>query len=233
MQVTTNEKYIRRRSKLGTYASLGGLGVLVAGFVASFQQNLIWVSLIAIVLGFILAQYGNYSLRRWGRSPRPDEIIEAALKGFDDRFHYYAWSLPMPYVLLSPQGVYIFIVRDQSGQITVNGSQWKSKFNISKLLMAFASEGLGNPTSEAQDNAGRLATWIKGKLPNFAGTVQPVIVFTDPRAQLQISEPIVPVMEPKELKKWLRGAGKGDFLKTAEFKALEQILSAEAAACST
>ena len=54
MQVTTNEKLIRRRSKLGTYASLGGLGVLVAGFVASFQQNLIWVSLIAIVLGFIL-----------------------------------------------------------------------------------------------------------------------------------------------------------------------------------
>ncbi len=49
MQVTTNDKLIRRRSKLGTYASLGGLGVLVAGFVASFQQNLIWVSLIAIV----------------------------------------------------------------------------------------------------------------------------------------------------------------------------------------
>ena len=105
MQVTTNEKLIRRRSKLGTYASLGGLGVLVAGFVASFQQNLIWVSLIAIVVGFILAQYGNYSLRRWGRSPRPDQIIETALKGFDDRYHYYAWSLQMPYVLLSPQGI--------------------------------------------------------------------------------------------------------------------------------
>jgi hypothetical protein len=230
MQVTTNEKLIRRRSKLGTYASLGGLGVLVAGFVASFQQNLIWVSLIAIILGFILAQYGNYSLRRWGRSPRPDEIIETSLKGFDDRYHYYAWSLSMPYVLLSPQGIYIFTVRDQSGQISVNGSQWKSKFNISKLLMAFASEGLGNPTNEGLDHASRLTAWIKGKLPEFSGTVQPIIVFTDPRAQLEITAPTVPVVAPKDLKKWLRGAGKGDTLKSADLKALEQAFDAAAAA---
>jgi hypothetical protein len=230
MQVTTNDKMIRRRSKLGTYASLAGLGVLVAGFVASFQQNLIWVSLLAIVLGFILAQYGNYSLRRWGRSPRPDEIIEAALKGFDDRYHYYAWSLPMPYVLLSPQGVYLFIVRDQSGQVSVNGSQWKSKFSIGKLLMAFASEGLGNPTSEAVDNANRLTSWIKTGLPDFAGAVQPIIIFIDPRVQLQVVEPVVPVVGPKDLKKWLRGPGRGDTLKGADLKALEQFFDAEGAA---
>ena len=82
MQITTHEKFIKRRSRLGTYASLGGLAVLIAGFVASFQQNYIWVSLIAIILGFVLAQFGNYSLRRWGRSPRPDQIIETALKGW-------------------------------------------------------------------------------------------------------------------------------------------------------
>jgi hypothetical protein len=230
MQVTTNVKLIQRRSRLGTYASLGGLAVLIAGFVASFQQNLIWVSLIAIVFGFILAQYGNYSLRRWGRSPRPDEIIETSLKGFDDRYHYYAWSLQMPYVLLSPQGVYIFTVRDQAGQVSVNGAQWKSKFTILKLLTAFASEGLGNPTKDALDSADRLTGWIKGKLPEFAGTVQPIIVFIDPRVQLQITEPTVPVMAPKDLKKWLRGAGKGEMLKGADLKTLEQAFNDAAAA---
>jgi len=40
----------------------------------------------------------------------------------------------------------------------------------------------------------------------------------------------VPVLEPKNLKKWLRGAGKGDTLKAAELRALEQIFDAEAAA---
>ncbi len=41
---------------------------------------------------------------------------------------------------------------------------------------------------------------------------------------------VVPVVQPKDLKKWLRGAGKGETLKTADFRALEQILDAEAAA---
>jgi hypothetical protein len=230
MQITKNETFIRRRSRLGTYASLGGLAVLIAGFAASFQQNLLWVSLIAIVLGFVLAQFGNYSLRRWGRSPRPDQIIETALKGFDDRYHYYAWTLPFPYVLLSPQGIHIFVVRDQTGQISVNGTQWKSKFSVTRLLMAFAQEGLGNPADEAQDAAGRLTAWIKTKLPDFSGPVQPVVFFIDPRAQLQINEPTVPVLEPKGLKKWLRGTGKGDFLKNAELRALEEVFDAEAAA---
>jgi hypothetical protein len=230
MQVTTHEKYVRRRGRLGTYASLAGLGVLIAGFAASFRQDLLWVSLIAIVLGFVLAQFGNYSLRRWGRSPRPDQVIETALKGFDDRYHYYAWSLLQPYVLLSPQGIYTFIVRDQTGLVSVNGSQWKSKFNITKVLMAFAQEGLGNPTQEAQDNAARLTAWIKSKLPDFTGAVQPIIIFIDPRAQLQITEPTVPVLEPKGLKKWLRGSGKGDTLKSAELRTLEELFNAEAAA---
>ncbi len=231
MQITTNEKLIRQRSRLGTFASLGGLVVLIAGFAVSLSSrtDLLWISGIAIVLGFILAQFGNYSLRRWGRSPRPDQVIETALKGFDDRYHYYAWTLPLPYVLLSPQGIHVFIVRDQTGQITVNGSQWKSKFSVSRILMAFASEGLGNPSSEATDHANRLTNWITSKLPDFASAVQPVIIFTDPRAQLEVNQPTVPVLEPKGLKKWLRGPGKGDTLKATDLRALEELFDAEAA----
>jgi hypothetical protein len=35
---------------------------------------------------------------------------------------------------------------------------------------------------------------------------------------------------PKDLKKWLRGTGKGDALKSADLKALEQAFDAAAAA---
>jgi len=37
---------------------------------------------------------------------------------------------------------------------------------------------------------------------------------------LQITEPRPPVVEPKGLKKWLRGFGKGDTLRPADLKAL-------------
>jgi len=129
MRVSTNDKLIRRRRRFGTYASLGGLAVLALGMVASLRMQYAWISLVALIIGFLLAQYGNYNLRRWGRSPRPDQVLEEALKGFDDRYHLYSWALPAPFVLLSPQGVYGFVTRDQTGQITSTGSQWRSKFS--------------------------------------------------------------------------------------------------------
>jgi hypothetical protein len=232
MQVSTNEKLIARRRRIGTYASFGGLGVLLAGMVASFQVKYIWASLVALVAGFLLAQFGNYNLRRWGRSPRPDEVIETALKGFDDRYHLYSWSLPAPFVLLSPQGVYSFVTRDQGGEISVNGSQWKSKFTLGRALLAFAQEGLGNPSTEAQEGANRLGKWIGEELPDLTAEILPAVVFTNQQVKLQISDPVVPVMDAANLKKWLRGTGKGANLKSADYKALETLFGARAESAS-
>ena len=227
MRVSTNDKLIRRRRRFGTYASLGGLAVLALGMVASLRMQYAWISLVALIVGFLLAQYGNYNLRRWGRSPRPDQVLEEALKGFDDRYHLYSWALPAPFVLLSPQGVYGFVTRDQTGQITSTGSQWRSKFSAGRVLLMFAQEGLGNPTSEALENIGRLDSWIKQQSPELAVSLQPVIVFINERAQLNITDPTVPVLDAKGLKKWLRGAGKGTTVKTADYKALEALFDAK------
>jgi len=223
MRVTTNTKLIKRRSRFGTYASLGGIAILGLGMFASFQPKYVWVSLVALVAGFVLAQYGNYNLRRYGRSPRPDQIVEESLKGFDDRYHLYAWSLPVPYALLTPQGLYSFTTRDQAGQISVNGAQWKSKFSLGRALLAFSQEGMGNPTQEAQANAAKLTEWIRSKLPESTVTAQPAIIFIDPRAELQVTDPVVPVLDTKGVKKWLRGGGKGENIKAAEFRALEAL----------
>ncbi len=232
MRVTSNTNLIKRRAKFGTYASLGGIAVLAGGMIASFQPRYVWVSLVALIVGFVLAQYGNYNLRRYGRSPRPDQILEENMKGFDDRYHLYSWALSVPYVLLTPQGLYVFTTRDQTGKITVNGSQWKSGFSLSRALMMFSQEGMGNPTQEATANAGKLTDWIRGKLPDTTVSAQPVIVFLDPRAQLDVTDPVVPVLDPKGIKKWLRGGGKGDNLKQADYRALETLLDETAEAVS-
>lgn len=230
MRVTTNPKLIKRRGRLGMIASLSGIGVLALGMFASFRPEIAWVSLIALVLGFALAQFGSYNLRRWGRSPRPDQVLEEGMKGFDDRYHLYAWTLPAPYVLLSPQGVYTLTTRDQTGQVSVTGSTWKSKLTLGRLLSIFAQEGLGNPTLDAQGQAAKLGAWVKGKLPDLNIEVQPAIVFIDPRAQLVVDAPTVPVTDPKGIKKWLRGAGKGQNLRSVDLRALEELFDAHAAA---
>lgn len=222
MRVTSNTKMIQRRARLGKTASLAGIAVLAAGMFASFRQELVWLSFAALLIGFFLAQFGTYNLRRWGRSPRPDQVLEEAMKGFDDRYHFYAWSLPVPFVLLSPLGLYVFTTRDQTGQISVNGSTWRTKLSLGRVLMFFGQEGLGNPTEDSRSQAARLTEWIRTKLPDTSVTAQPLIVFIDARAQLEITDPVVPVLDPKGIKKWLR-SGKGEALKAADLKALEAV----------
>lgn len=232
MRVTANTKMIHRRRRLGMITSLAGIAVLLAGMFASINRNqqLVWVSLASLVIGFILAQFGSYYVRRWGRTPRPDQLLEESLKGFDDRYSFHIWTLPVPYVLLSPQGVYTFITRDQTGTVTTNGSTWNTKLSLSRVLLVFAQEGLGNPTEEARRQAARLQEWLHSKLPEVSANVEPVIVFIDPRATLQVTDPAVPVLDAKGVKKWLRGEGKGTTLKAADFKALETLFAETAAA---
>jgi len=229
MRVTSNTKLIKRRSKLGLITSLAGIGVLAVGMAASFRPQIAWVSLIALVLGFMLAQFGSYNLRRWGRTPRPDQVIEEAMKGFDDRYHFYAWTLPVPYVLLSPQGLYTFVTRDQTGNISSDGKTWKSKFSLSRMFMLFAQEGLGNPTEEARLHAAKLTEWIRTKLPEVAVNVQPAVVFIDARVELEVTDAPIPVLEPKNIKKWLRGSGKGDNIRPADLSALEALFDGASA----
>ncbi len=224
MRVSRNDNLIARRNKYAGYATLAGLlcaiGAL-AGFFFLQQNILIWT--VGIILSLLFSAYGNYAMRRWGRPPRPDQIIEKELKGLDDKFHLYAWDLPVPYVLLSPQGVYTFVTRDQGGKITVNGSRWSSKFNVARVFFAFAQEGLGNPGAEAANQAAKLETWIKAKMPEAQLSVEPVVLFLANNVELNINEPAVPVLQVDGLKKWLRGAGKRASLRNADYRALEQL----------
>jgi hypothetical protein len=232
MRVSTNMNVVKRRSRLGMYANMAGIGVLGLGMVASFRQNLWWVSLVALIIGFILAQIGGHNIRRYARSPRPDEVIADSLKGNDDRYQLYNWFLPASHVLLTPNGVYSITAKDQTGEIAVEGDTWRQKFTLSRALMFFAAESLGNPSAEAREQAAKVQSWIRTRLPESTVEVQPAVIFINERAKLAISNPAVPVGMADDLKKWLRGSGKGAPIKAAEYKAVEQLFSQEAAAGS-
>lgn len=211
MRVYVNEKKVRFRSRVATISSLIGLGVLIAGMIITLTVKPdnpyypFWISaaLACLFVGFLAAQVGNYNLRRFGRRPRMDEVLDRALKGFDDRYEMYHWLLPAEHVLLGPAGLYVFVLRDTKAPVQAVGAKWKQPFNLFRALGLFGQEGLGDPVAEALSEAERLRSWLEKVAPDLEVDVEPLVFFTNP-VPIQKDDPVVPPMLPKDLKKYLR-----------------------------
>lgn len=219
MRVFVNEKKVRFRSRVATVSSLIGLGVLLAGMIITLTIKPdnpyypFWISaaLASLFIGFMAAQIGNYNLRRFGRRPRMDEILDRSLKGFDDRYEMYHWLLPAEHVLLGPAGLYVFVLRDTRAPVYATGAKWKQPFSLFRALGLFGQEGLGDPVAEALSEAERLRVWLEQVAPDVDVEVEPLVFFTNP-VPIHKDDPVVPPVLPKELKKYLRRRQKEDGL---------------------
>ncbi len=217
MQIHLHERKIARGGKIGSYTSLAGLVVLVGGMIATFRgPQYVWVSFGCLLVGLIASQVGTYYMRRWGRSPRPDEMLTKNLKGLDKRYHFYGWLLPADYVLLGPAGLFVFVTKGQTGEVEYRNGRWRQPFRWARLLTVFAQEGLGNPERDAADQVARMERFLTERLTEEeadAVSVQGVVTFLAADAQLNLDdEPAVPVMLAKKLKEYIRGRGKGEKL---------------------
>lgn len=239
MKIYRNVSEIRRKESLGRRLSLIGLGVLFIGLLASFvpswfppsedpsvavsapvrflQTYWTWISFAALPLGFIFASFGSYFINRFARRrwpgiktiARPDEMVERNLKGFDDKYAYFAWSLPANHVIVGPSGVLVMAVRSDRGKVTVQGDRWREPFSLGRFFTVFAREGVGNPAIELEDQIRKLSALIEqAPLPNSesAATVpiEPVAVFLNPEMQITLENPSITVLRADQLKDYLR-----------------------------
>jgi hypothetical protein len=231
MRTYVNEPFVQRRAKLGQYLSWAGLGILGVGMVLSFTSrpedpNYMWRmagSLACLALGWIAANLGTYNTRRFGRSPRPDQRLEKELKGFDDRYTLYSWMLPSPYVFAGPSGIYAIALREHGGKLTNTGDKWQQPFSLGRMLMAFSNEGVGNPTVDAQNDARKLQQYLSTHIPELSTEVQPLVLFINPRAELELNNPAVPVITPQGLKALLRQRKKDTRLTPEQLQQIEAL----------
>jgi hypothetical protein len=235
MKLYRNVTEIRKKETLGRRLSLIGLGILFVGLLASFvptwyppeavvegdvlrfvQQNWSWISFAALPLGFIFASFGSYFINRFARRrwpgnksiARPDEVVERSMKGFDDKYAYFAWSLPASHVLVGPGGVTVFAVRSDKGKVTVQGDRWREPFNLGRFFTIFAREGVGNPTLELEEQVRKLRALLAKGAPAGSGVqdapVEPVALFLNPEMELNLNAPSIPVIRADQLKEYVR-----------------------------
>ena len=211
MKIVSNESLIQRNSRIGQITSLAGLLVLGGGLYISFQQpEQFALSWGALLLGFVLSQIGIYFGNRWGRRPRPDEILNAALKGLDKSYALYHYTAPASHLLVGPAGVWVLMPRHQIGTITYEKNRWRQRGG--GVMMAFrkffAQEGLGRPDLELQGEISGVQKILEKMYGEEAPPVQAALIFTNEAAELQADGAPVPTLASKKLKEFVRRKAK-------------------------
>jgi hypothetical protein len=207
MKVLTNEKIIKRNAKIGQFSSIAALVILAGGMYVSFAYpQQFSISAASLMIGFILSQVGIYFGNRWGRHPRIDERITAALKGLTKDYTLYHFMTPVNHLLVGPAGVWIIEPYYQRGKIVYEGGKWKQKGGgfLLSYLKIFAQEGLGRPDLEVKTDMDSLTGALKKVLGEEIPPVNAVLVFTDDRAELDVADAPLPTMMLKDLKEHLR-----------------------------
>ncbi len=231
MQIITNEPLIKRNARIGQALSIAGLGVLVLGMIISFTRtDLFMWSLLALLLGFTLSQIGIYFGNRWGRRPRPDEHLNAALKGLDQNYTLYHYSSPTAHLLIGPAGIWVLMPRHQRGNMAFVKGRWRQKGGgiMQVYLRFFAQEGIGRPELEAPAEIDAVHKFLNKQLPEEEDLpeIQAVLVFTNDAANiLEPEDPATPpAIAAKKLKDFIRKSAKSKPLTVVKVKTIQDTL---------
>ncbi len=234
MRVVINQKLAARMRQIAQYLMFVTFGVPLVGlfFLNSQPTDLVFavilpfgILLIALFITVISVRLANL----WVRVPRPEDVIPESLKGIGKNavlFSYY--HFPARHVLIVPQGVFALQVMYQDGKFTVHNDRWtRQQSGIARFLSLLRFDSMGDPTGEAKTAAAHVQKLL---LP-FAGEidVQPLIIFIDPKVEVEVGETSVPVVaadggqKKGGIKDYLYDLGRGQYktLTSAQIEAFE------------
>ena len=236
MNVVTNHKLIKRNRTIGNVANVAGIVILGAGAFFSFRGtsateinplslNLL---LVAMLVGFIIIQVGAYYMNRWGRSPRPDELIDKGLKGMGREYTVYHYTTPAYHFLLGPAGLWVIVPYHQPGKVTYAKKRWRIRGGgaMQSYLRLFGQEGLGRPDLESGAEADSIKRYLSRILPEGTElpTVKAMLLFLNPKVELELEDAPLPAMLLKDLKDFLREQAKGKPVSAATLDAIREAL---------
>lgn len=223
MRRIRNDRLIRRNSLLGRVLLFGGLGILVAGFLVSLSGPVTFLPFVVVAVASMLtSQVGIAMMARWGRSPRLDEVIDAGLKGLDDRYTVVHYTLGAPHALLAPSGVYALVPVVEDGSLSESGGRWTRSLPRRGRLRPAREEAMPDLSRRARREADKLHRSLARQGADApALTVRPLLLFVGPKAQVEATpEANPPAVHIKKFKDWLRHQPRHPSLRAEELAGL-------------
>jgi hypothetical protein len=232
MKTIKNEKLIKRNGQIGQYTSIGALVVLGVGMYISFARADLFVwSLTALVLGFAMTQIGMFFTSRWGRSPRPDEQLDAGLKGLPNDDAIYHYVMPVSHLYVGSAGVWVLLPLHQRGKIVYQKNRWKVSGGgfMQGYLSIFGQEGLGRPELEIVSEIDSVKKYFAKKLDNEneVPEINGALVFTNDLVEIEQNDSPNPALKIKQLKDFMRQKAKEKPLGTLTLEKLRLVLPQE------
>ncbi len=228
MKIIKNEKLIKRNGTIGNWTSIGALVVLGLGMYISLKRtDLFAYALIALLLGFSFTQIGMYMGNRYGRSPRPDEKLDAGLKGLPGEYTFYHYTTPASHLLVGPAGVWILMPYHQRGQVSFNKNRWKLSGGgfLQSYMRIFGQESLGRPDIEIDSEVNRLKKYFAKQMDESnIPEISPLMVFTSDDVEINADEAPVRAMKLKQVKEFIRQRAKERKLSTQTINELNTVL---------
>lgn len=166
MKIYSNHKLIKRYKRISQIVLYSSLGLLVISLLWSINNpdfSDVSVSYLILIPAYMLIQLSTYLANRWGRSPRPDEIVAAQLKGLNNEYTLFNYEIGVPHLLLGPSGLHIIKPYYQQGKIIFNEEKERieQKGGTHILAKLFAQESIPNILRDSKNEKKDLLAFLQ------------------------------------------------------------------------
>jgi hypothetical protein len=239
MRILTNERRIKRGRFLATSLSVSGILMLLsswAGVVLPslagkvlFDQSIEYSTIPLLLFGVIFSLIGIHFTRKWVRLPLAHVVLASALKGVGKDSVLLNYFGPADHILVTRNGAFLLTTRNQPYDLLIGGNRWVDRAPLrERLQRAFARDLIGTPMRDAKRDADKASRWLS-KLLGKEITVQPLIVFLNPKTYLEVTEqPQIPVVYADKRTPTLKSFLKSELPSTLTNDEIEKVLSLSA-----
>jgi len=196
----------------GIFALLIVVGVAMFTMGAYFVTPLLFVAWVPLAASAIfLRHYYTWEAGTWG-----ERAVVRVLRELDDSC-YLLSNVKLPrgrgdidHILLSPNGVFVIETKNYSGRVVCDRDAWyrqqrkaKEETRVDSISEQARRNGLGL----------RDFLWEKKR---FRVYVSPICVFTNPSVELELREPVMPVLRLRELTRFVQSVRRSTSLTDQE-----------------
>ncbi|BBB48506.1 hypothetical protein [Pelolinea submarina] len=223
MKIYNNQKLIKKRKILSQVILYFSMAMLTLGFLWSLSdsnKSQLTYAYLILIPAYLLVQVSIYMANKWGRSPRPDEIVASSLKGLNNQYTLYNYMTDVPHLLIGPAGVYLILPYYHSGTISYNTEKqrYQQKGGPGFFTRTFAQEGIPSIEKEDKDLIKDYQNYLQKNKLTINADPQVVNLFYSEKVELHTDNAPVINLTPDKFKDVLRQNAKKNILTDADIK---------------